>query len=127
VQSESIAAHYEQRNYSIAIREIMNLADKVNQYIDEKKPWVLIKEANTAESVHDICSTGINLFYQLMIFLKPILPVMAKEVETFLNVPSLQWQSSQQALLDHPINTFKPLMQRVAKEDIESLLNAPIS
>lgn len=121
-QSELIADLYDRREYASAVREIMQLADKANQYIDEKKPWTLAKQTDTQAQVQAICSLGINLFYQLMIYLKPILPVMAREVESFLNVKDLTWQSLSQPLLNHKINGFKPLMQRVEAEKIQALL-----
>ncbi len=117
----SIAALYEQREYSKAMREIMALADKANQYIDEFKPWQLIKEEGKAEQVHQVCSLALNLFRVLMTYLKPILPEMATKVEAFLNV-DLTWQGRKTYLVDHAINKFKPLLQRVEEEDIQKML-----
>lgn len=117
-QANKIAALYENREYSHAVREIMELADKTNQYIDEKKPWLLAKTAGNESEVQSICTMGINLFRLLMIYLKPILPKMAKDVEKFLNTPSTRWEDIKQPLLNHAINAFKPLMRRVEKEKI---------
>jgi methionyl-tRNA synthetase len=107
--------------FSHAIRQIMVLADRANQYIDEKKPWALIKEANKQQDVQDICSMGINLFRTLMIYLKPVLPETAEQVEIFLNIPPLQWGDKDKPLQNHRICEFKPLMQRIDPKQIEAL------
>ncbi len=109
---ETIAESFEKREFARAIREIMALADKANQYIDAKAPWVLAKNEATLTEAHLVCSMGINLFRVLMHYLKPVLPAMAKEVELFLN-DELSWSTYQTALTNHSINVFKPLMQRV--------------
>lgn len=117
----TIAKSWEQLNYSQATRLIMTLADRANQYIDEQKPWLLIKDENKQKQVQDVCSMGINLFRILMIYLKPVLPQTAKEVEVFLNVAPLQWQDKDKPLLNHTINEFKPLIQRIDPKQIEAL------
>jgi len=117
-----IAALYDNREYSKAMREIMLLADEANQYIDRMKPWQLIKEDGREQEVHDICTMGLNLFRLLMIYLKPVLPVMAQKAETFLNIEALAWQDLQTPLLNHTINNFLPLMTRVEKEKIDALI-----
>ncbi|MBV1880830.1 MAG: methionine--tRNA ligase [Pseudomonadales bacterium] len=121
---EVIAQLYEDREFGRAIREIMALADRANQYIDEAKPWVLAKEEGKAPEVQDVCSTGINLFRLLMIYLKPVLPITAEKSETFLNVDSLCWQDADLYLTSHKINKFKPLMQRVEKENVDKMMAA---
>ena len=118
---KEIAAKYNKLEYSHAIRQIMALADRANQYIDEKKPWTLIKQAEKAEEVQDICSMGINLFRVLMIYLKPVLPEIAKEVESFLSVAPLKWSDKDFPLLDHTIREFKPLMNRIDPKQIEAM------
>ncbi len=120
-RSEQIAESYDNRDYARALRSIMELADKANQFIDAQKPWQLIKEADKQQQVQAICSLGINLFRVLMIYLKPVLPTMAKKAEQFLNCEALNWQSIQQPLLNHTIQEFKPLMQRVDLEKIVAL------
>ena len=122
--SESIAAHYEKREFSRAVREIMALADKANQYIDEKQPWVVAREEGREQELRDICSMGINLFRVLMAYLRPILPGTAESAETFLNVPPLQWRDVTTPLLDHEINKFKPLMTRVDPKKVEAMVEA---
>lgn len=122
-QGESIAEAFEQREYARAIRDIMALADKANQYIDAKAPWVLAKDDSKQQETQDVCSMGINLFRVLMHYLKPVLPAMASEVEAFLNAP-LSWDSYQQPLLSHSVNPFKALMQRVDPLKVQAMVDA---
>jgi methionyl-tRNA synthetase len=122
-QGVSIAQHYEERDFGRAIREIMALADQANRYIDEKKPWVLAKEAGQEQAVQDACSVGLNLFRALMTYLKPVLPQMAENVESFLNTGALSWDALQQPLEGTTINKFKPLLQRVDEKAVEALLD----
>ena len=119
-----IASLYEQREYSRAVRLIMALADKANQYIAEQQPWVLAKQNPQDPQVQAICSTGINLFRLLMIYLKPVLPATAERAEQFLNAGELDWAASQSLLLDHTVNPFTPLMKRAEPAQIEALLTA---
>ncbi|WP_278404970.1 methionine--tRNA ligase [Pseudoalteromonas ruthenica] len=118
---QSIADHYEAREYGRAVRLIMALADKANQYIDAQAPWVLIKDENTAKQAHDVCSVGINLFRILMTYLSPILPGMAAKVSSFLN-DDLAWDKVDTVLVDHKINKFKALMQRVDMDKVNTML-----
>jgi len=115
---------YEAREFSQAMREIMALADKANQFIDEQKPWVLAKETGQEQAVLDICSTGLNLFKVLMAYLKPVLPAMAANVEAFFNIEPLDWNNYQEPLLGQKINKFNPLMTRVEQEKIDAMLNS---
>ena len=119
-----IKGHYEDRNYGQAMRSIMKLADKANQYIDEKKPWQLAKEEGKSQEVHEITSLAINLFRVLMTYLKPVLPEMAEKSEEFLNIDSLNWNDINNPLLGHQINKFKPLMTRVEDEQIEAMIES---
>jgi methionyl-tRNA synthetase len=118
---ETIAELYEQREFNKAIREIIALADRANQYIDGKKPWVLAKEEGQEWQVHAVCSVGINLFRVLMTYLKPVMPVMAEKSEAFLNC-SLDWQALKEPLLSHKISKFKPLMTRIEGAQIEAMI-----
>ena len=122
--SSEIAGHYEDRNFGQAMRSIMKLADKANQYIDEKKPWQLAKEEDKMHEVHEITSLAINLFRVLMTYLKPVLPEMAEKSEAFLNVDSLNWDDMKSPLLGHQINKFKPLMTRIEDEQIEAMIES---
>lgn len=117
-----IASHYENREFGKAVREVMALADTANQYVDEKKPWVLAKEENSAKAVQDICSTGINMFRLLVLYLKPVLPMIAEQSEAFLNIEPLTWQDRKHLLSEHQINKFKPLITRVDADKLEALL-----
>ena len=122
--ADSIATAYENREYSRAMREIMALADKANQFIDEKQPWVIIKDIERQAEVHQTCTIGINCFRQLIILLKPVLPKVAEQAEAFLNVDPLEWDDLGNDLLDHPINKFKPLMTRIDKVLIERMVES---
>ena len=119
---ESIAAHYEAREYGRAVREIMALSDRANQYIDERKPWVIAKEAGREAELQAICSTGLNLFRVLVGYLKPILPRLAEQAEDFLQIEPMQWDTQAEPLTDHRIAKFKPLMTRVEKDRIDAMI-----
>ncbi|KGP64298.1 methionine--tRNA ligase [Legionella norrlandica] len=119
---ESIIEAFVSRDYARAIRQIMDCADKVNQYIDANKPWVLAKDETRLADVHTICTMGLNLFRILITYLKPVLPMMAKAAEQFLNSAPLTWSSINEPLLNHTINDFQPLLVRVEKEKIEAML-----
>ncbi len=116
-----ISAYWLKMEFSHAIRHIMALADRANQYIDEKKPWVLIKNPEQQQTVQAVCSMGINLFRVLMIYLKPVLPHTAKQVEDFLQVSPLMWQDKDHPLVNHRIGEFKPLIQRIEHQQIEAM------
>ncbi len=121
---EVISVDFEGREFSKAMREIMALADHANQYIDDRKPWVLIKDPEHRHEVQEICTVGLNLFRILMVYLKPVLPVTAVKAEEFLNIPSLSWGDLHRPLLGHRIKQFKPLMTRVEKEKVDALVDA---
>jgi methionyl-tRNA synthetase len=120
-QGAMIAEAYAERSYAKAMRDIMNLADQVNRYIDDHKPWVLIKDTLLHPQVQAISTLSLNLFKILMTYLKPVLPVMAEMVEDFLQV-KLTWENRGQVLLNHEIKEFKPLMQRVDPKQVEKML-----
>jgi len=119
--SETIANLFEKRKYHQAVREIMMLADKANQFIDTNAPWVTIKQEDKQQFTHDVCSLGINLFRILVTYLKPVLPVLAEKAEAFLN-DKLTWDSAQTVLTNHEINKFKPMMQRVEMDKINAMV-----
>jgi methionyl-tRNA synthetase len=120
---DAIADLYEAREFNKAIREIVALADRANQYIDEKKPWVLAKEQGAEATVHEVCSVGINLFRVLLTYLKPVLPAMAEKSEAFLQC-SLDWTALEGPLLSHGLAKFKPLMTRIDPADVEAMIEA---
>ncbi|MFZ9035924.1 MAG: methionine--tRNA ligase [Francisellaceae bacterium] len=114
---------YEQREFAQAIRLILSLADKANQFIDQHKPWQLIKEEDKQDEVHAICSQGINLFKILIGYLKPVLPNLAAKAEDFLNITQLNWNEIPHILSNHKIDTFTSLISRIDKEKIEAIMN----
>jgi methionyl-tRNA synthetase len=120
---DAIATLYERREFNKAIREILALADRANQYIDEKKPWALAKQEGTEQEVHEVCSVGINLFRVLMTYLKPVLPAMAEKSEAFLQC-SLDWTALQAPLVDHPLAKFEPLLTRIDPKQVEAMVEA---
>ncbi len=120
--ADQIAAHYETREFSKAIKAIMALADKANQYIDEMAPWKLKKEPGKEEELQQICSIALNLFKQLMVYLKPVLPKLVAEAQEFLQLKELNWNDLQQPLANHQINKFKPLMNRVDPKKVEKMI-----
>ena len=123
-QADSIADKMENREFGHAMREIMALADKANQYIDEMKPWTLAKEEGKEQQVHDICTMGINLFKVLVTYLKPVIPQTVEQAEAFLNIEPLQWNDISTPLLNHEINKFKPLMTRIETDKINAITDA---
>jgi methionyl-tRNA synthetase len=121
---DSIQQLIEGLNYNKALREIMQLADRANQYIDQKKPWILAKEEGQELTVQGVCTQGLNLFKVLTAYLKPILPVTAQKVEEFLAITPLNYSNCKLPLLDHAIKKFKPLIQRITPEAIDQLTSS---
>ncbi|EDN72658.1 Methionyl-tRNA synthetase, class Ia [Beggiatoa sp. SS] len=120
-EGNAIAEAYETRDYNKAVRHIMALADRANQYIEEHKPWVIAKQAGQEAELQGVCSQGLNLFRVLMGYLAPILPLLTSKVEDFLAAP-ITWQP--EPLLAHTIKPFKPLMLRVEKKQIDAMIEA---
>ncbi|QJI30751.1 methionine--tRNA ligase [Pseudomonas sp. ADAK18] len=120
----SIADAYEARDFARAMREIMGLADRANAWIADKAPWSLNKQDGKQDEVQAICATGINLFRQLVIFLKPVLPLLAADAEAFLNVPPLTWNDHATLLSNHQLNEFKPLMTRIDPVKVQAMTDA---
>ncbi len=120
--SNEIADLFEHRKYNAAIRQIMALADKANQYIADMAPWVAVKDEGKLEEVHQVCSTGINLFRVLMTWLAPVIPFTARKAESFLQVDLNDWFAIEQPLLNHTINKFKPLINRIEPETLEKII-----
>jgi methionyl-tRNA synthetase len=123
-EHDTIAQHYEQREFGKAMREIMALADKANQYIDEKKPWTIAKQEGEDAQLHDVCSVAINLFRVLAAYLKPVLPALTGEADVFLNSPVHGWIDELKPLVNHQLNDFKPLMTRVEADKIKAIVDA---
>jgi len=114
----------EEREYNRAMRRIMAIADQANRYIDEQQPWHLAKDEASSEEVQSICTTGINLFRLLMIYLKPVLPQVAKNAEDFLAISPLTWDDAGTPLLDHQINPYSRLLTRLDLEAVEAVIEA---
>jgi methionyl-tRNA synthetase len=123
-RGEAIAEAYEAREYSRAMREAMGLADQANAYIDERKPWQLAREPGREGELQAVCSLGLELFRVLMTYLKPVLPVMAQKVESFLDVPPLAWGGLDVPLLGHRIRPFAPLMTRMDRGRVDAMIEA---
>ncbi|MCL5041638.1 MAG: methionine--tRNA ligase [Gammaproteobacteria bacterium] len=120
----SIGDAYEKRDFSRAMREIMALADRANAWIAEQAPWALNKQDGKQAEVQAICSLGINLFRQLIILLKPVMPTLAAAAEDFLNVPALSWKDHQTLLANHQLNAFQPLLTRIEPAKIDAMVAA---
>ncbi len=121
--AEAIAAFYENRDYAEAVRLIMGLADKANAFVDDRKPWLLAKDPAQNEHLQQVCTTSLNLFRLLTIYLTPILPKIAEDVATFLNIPPLSWKDAKSLLTGHTINPYQHLAARVDPKSIPALLN----
>ncbi len=120
---DKIAALYEVREFNRAMREIIALADRANQYIDEKKPWVMAKDESLETEVQEVCSVGINLYRVLATYLKPVLPAMAEKSEAFLQC-SLDWTALDAPLVAHELAPFQPLLQRVDADVVAAMVEA---
>ncbi len=121
--AERIAAHYEKREFSKAMRLVMMLADEANRYIDEQKPWVMIKDAAKSDAVQGVCTQGINLFRSLMIYLAPVLPVVAAHARGFLAEREWHWSDASRPLLGTTINAYEPLLTRVEARQVEAMVD----
>ncbi len=124
-QSNEIAKSYEDRDFSRALREVMRLADTANQYVAEQKPWELAKQEGMEERLQEVCSTALTLFRDLTLYLKPVLPKLAAEVEAFLNIAPLNWQDAWAPLpAGHEIRDYKHLMTRIDPKQVDALIDA---
>jgi len=121
---EEIAGEFEARNFQMAVRRIMALADEANRYIDEHKPWVMAKEDGREQEVLAVCTQGINMFRAMMIWLQPVIPHTAAAAAEFLNAPLDRFDTIESPLLDHRIDKFKPLMRRIEPEQLERVIEA---
>lgn len=121
-KADFIANAFEEREYAKAVREIMRLADEANAWINSAEPWVLMKQADKQAEVLSICSTGVNLYRILIIYLAPVLPELAKASAEFLNMEKTEWRLAQELLVNQPIKPFKALIKRVEKSSIDALI-----
>ena len=120
--SREVQQLYEEREFGKALREAMLLADRVNEYVDQNKPWELAKKPGTDARLHEVCSVCIEAFRLLTIYLKPVLPALAQQVEAFLRVPPLGFGDADRLLGPHVIGEYKHLMQRVDPQLLVALL-----
>jgi methionyl-tRNA synthetase len=126
----SIAALYESREFGKALREVMEIADITNQYVDENKPWILAKDPEKTAQLHEVCSTALILFRQLTILLAPVLPQVATRVAEFLGEPGFAWDDARgehawRSMLGRQIGAFSHLIQRVDAKMVEDLFDRP--
>ncbi|MBT8634709.1 methionine--tRNA ligase [Polynucleobacter paneuropaeus] len=123
--SEKIAALYEGREFAKALRSVMELADKVNAFVDENKPWEIAKDSEREADLQRVCSVTLEAFRALSLYLKPVLPKVAEGVETFLSLKPMHWEDINTPLSSqHPIQAYQHLMTRVEPTQIDSLLAA---
>lgn len=123
-QSEAIAECYESREYAKALRDIMALADIVNEYVDANKPWELAKQEGQDARLHEVCSELINAFTILTAYLAPVLPKVAENAAKFLNLEAITWANTRETLGEHAINKYEHLMQRVEQKQVNDLIEA---
>lgn len=123
-QSEAIAECYESREYAKALRDIMALADIVNEYVDANKPWELAKQEGQDARLHEVCSELINAFTMLTAYLAPVLPQTAANAARFLNADAITWANTRVTLGEHAINKYEHLMQRVEQKQVDDLIEA---
>ncbi|WP_304677650.1 methionine--tRNA ligase [Neisseria polysaccharea] len=123
-QSEAIAECYESREYARALRDIMALADIVNEYVDANKPWELAKQEGQDARLHEVCSELINAFTMLTAYLAPVLPKVAENAAKFLNLEAITWVNTRKTLGEHAINKYEHLMQRVEQKQVDDLIEA---
>jgi methionyl-tRNA synthetase len=124
-QQEAIAQLFEEREFGKALREVMALADRVNEYVDQHKPWEIAKQPGQDAALHDVCSVCIEAFRLLTIYLKPVLPALAGQVERFLQIEPLQWADARRALGHHTIAPYQHLMQRADAAQVMKLFDTP--
>ncbi|HFC8843034.1 TPA: methionine--tRNA ligase [Neisseria oralis] len=123
-ESDTIAEQYENREYARALRDIMALADAVNEYVDANKPWELAKQEGQDARLHEVCSELINAFTMLTAYLAPVLPQTAANAARFLNLDAITWANTRETLGEHAINKYEHLMQRVEQKQVDDLIEA---
>src|SRR6185436_10236132 len=125
-KAKEVAALYDAREFGKALREVMALADVANQYVDERKPWELAKQPGKERELHEVCSSALELFRVLTLYLKPVLPKLAENAERFLDLPALTWADAARPLADgHRINEYKHLLSRVEEKQLDALFEPP--
>ncbi|MDA0285235.1 MAG: methionine--tRNA ligase subunit beta, partial [Planctomycetota bacterium] len=122
-KADQIAELYEQCDFSAAMLEVLQLADEANRFINDRAPWTLRKDPEKAEEVRQICSIVLNLFRQLTVFLKPVLPTLAEQSSALLNSPITNWNDVKTPLVGTPVSDFKHMMQRITNEQVEAMID----
>lgn len=120
--TEKIAALYETCDYAAAMREIMVLADRANQYIEAREPWKIAKDPARTEELRDICSVGLNLFRQLAIYLAPVLPQLQRQTEALLNTSLTAWAQVQTPLTGTLVSEYQHMLKRVDSKQVEKMI-----
>lgn len=121
-KADHIASLYEACNFNAAMREILALADDGNRYVEEKAPWVLRKDPDKADEVRDVCTVALNLFRQIVIYLSPVLPALARQTEELLNQPIVSWDEIQTPLTGTPVSKFQHLMKRIEDKQVQAMI-----
>ncbi|MBD3673643.1 MAG: methionine--tRNA ligase [Planctomycetaceae bacterium] len=119
--AEKIAEYYEACNYAAAMREIMLLADRANQYIETREPWTLRKDPERADELRDICTVGLNLFRQIIVYLTPVLPELTAKTDALLTQPITHWDDSQTPLTGTTVNKFEHMLQRIDPKKVDAM------
>lgn len=120
--AETIAQHYENCDYSAAMREIMLLADRANAFVEKAKPWVLNKDPSKAHELVQVCTIGLNLFRQIVVYLSPVLPKLKAQTEDLLNCQITHWDDAQTPLVGTPVSKFQHMMKRVDPKKVEAMI-----
>ncbi len=121
-EGDAIAAAYEACEFSKAMRLIMALADKANQFVADRAPWSLRKDPARAAEVQDVCTISLNLFRQLVVYLSPVLPKLAEQTAELLGTPILHWDDAQRPLAGTPVNKFQAMMTRVEEKQVQTMI-----
>ena len=121
-ESETIADHFERREYSKAMRIVMSLADKANRYIENKKPWLMVKNDDQADDVQTVCTQGLNLFRTLMVYLTPVIPSLAADTQALFREDPWGWDAATAPLLAQSISKYKPLLTRVEQSQVDKMV-----
>jgi methionyl-tRNA synthetase len=113
---------YEATDYSKAMRIIMGLADRANPFVEDRKPWELRKDLHKARELQDVCTVALNLFRQIVVYLSPVLPQLAKQTGQLLNDPITSWEQSQKPLVGTPVGKFTHMLRRVEEKDVQAMI-----
>ena len=117
-----IASAYEACDYQKAMRKILALADRANPYVESREPWKLAKDPDRQKELQDVCTVALNLFYQLAVYLAPVLPRLARETGELLGQPITSWEQSQQPLSGTPVAKFRHMLQRVDIKKVHAMV-----